>query len=171
VTLEKQNQVFLEWAGTYDSLLWKIARLHAPFGEHEELHQDLLIALWKAAPLYREQAKPSTFIYRLALNRAMNWTRDRRGYWRRHVPLEETPARVSTGDREERVEALYKALGALPQADRSLALLYLEDLGYREIADILGITENNVGVKLNRLKKRLTELLQLEPIESGDRSK
>ena len=163
----EQNARFVEWARTYEAILWKIARSYAPAGEHEALHQDLLIALWHAAPLYRDEAKPSTFIYRVALNSALNWSRSRTRYGQRHVTLDEksaqAPARESgAGERERQVEQLYAALAALSEADRSIALLYLDELSYREIADVLGITESNVGVRLNRVKKRLMEHLQKE---------
>ena len=164
---QEQNARFVEWARSYDAVLWKIARLYAPVGEHEALHQDLLIALWHAAPLYRAQAKPSTFIYRVALNSAMNWSRSRTRDRRRHVALDEKSAQAPSKDnesdeRERQVEQLYAALATLSEADRSIALLYLDELSYREIADVLGITESNVGVRLNRVKKRLMERLRKE---------
>lgn len=157
-----QNEVFLAWIREYDAILWKVARSYAPFGEHEELHQDLLISLWRAAPLYRDQSKPSTFIYRVALNGALNWTRNRQRHQQRHVALDEShrPAAPISGERERRVEQLYAALAMLAGADRSLALLYLDALSYREMAEVLGITESNVGVKVNRMKKRLAEALR-----------
>lgn len=163
----EQNVRFAEWARTYDAILWKIARSYAPAGEHEALHQDLLIALWRAAPLYRDEAKPSTFIYRVALNSAMNWSRGETRRRQRHVPLDEKSVREPTvesgaGEHERQVEQLYAALAALTESERSIALLYLDELSYREIAEVLGITESNVGVRLNRVKKRLMELLQKE---------
>lgn len=163
----EQNARFVEWARTYDAVLWKIARSYAPAGEHGALHQDLLIALWHAAPLYRDEAKPSTFIYRVALNCALNWSRSRTRYGQRHVALDEKSAQAraaegGAGERERQVEQLYAALTTLSEADRSIALLYLDELSYREIADVLGITESNVGVRLNRVKRRLMERLQKE---------
>ncbi len=166
---KEQNDRFLEWILSYDAILWKIARTYASFGERQDLHQDLLIALWHAVPLYRDQAKPSTFIYRVALNCALNWTRNRQRYLRRHIELDETARSLpatpnarpdSLGDQDRRVEQLYAALATFPEADRSLVLLYLDDLSYCEIAEVLGITETNVGVKLSRAKKRLAEQLR-----------
>ena len=61
-----------------------------------------------------------------------------------------------------RIERLHAAIRRLPKADASLVLLYLDDLSYREIAEILGISEVNVGVKLNRAKKALAELMKEE---------
>lgn len=164
---EQHNERFLEWVDSYDAILWKIARAYAPSGEQDALHQDLLIALWHAAPLYRDQAKPSTFIYRVALNSALNWTRTRTRHQRRHVELDENATQLAApssvaNEQEQRIAELYAALTTLPEADRSLALLYLDNFSYQEIAAVLGITESNVGVKLNRLKKRLAEKLSKE---------
>ena len=58
------------------------------------------------------------------------------------------------------VEQLYSAIHQLPKADAALVLLYLDELSYREMADVLGISESNVGVKLNRAKKALSELMK-----------
>ncbi len=154
---QRQNEIFLEWIQLHDAIPRKISRVYAPSGHHAELYQDLLIAIWRAVPLYRGEAKPSTFLYRVALNCAMSWTRNHRVYRERHAELNnKMPAAPPS---EPRIAQLYAALGELSEADRSLALLYLDDLSYREIADVLGITENNVGVRLNRIKKRLEKTI------------
>ena len=61
------------------------------------------------------------------------------------------------------VEQLYRAINQLPKADAALVLLYLDELSYREMAEVLGISESNVGVKLNRAKKALTALMNGRP--------
>ena len=63
----------------------------------------------------------------------------------------------------EAIGQLYQAIQKLPKTDAALVLLHLEELSYREMADVLGITENNVGVKLNRARKALAELLKEDP--------
>ena len=63
----------------------------------------------------------------------------------------------------ETVEQLYQAIHQLPKADAALVLLYLDELSYREMAEVLGISESNVGVKLNRAKKALSALMNGEP--------
>lgn len=163
-----QNETFLAWIEAHGAVLRKVARAYAVPGEHAGLHQELLIAVWRAVPLFRGHAKPSTFIYRVALNRAMSWSRDEQTYRRRYVELEEkvaAAAPVEADDRaatHQRVEQLYAALAELPEADRSLALMYLDDLSYREMAEVLGISESNAGVRLTRIRKRLTEQLRKE---------
>ena len=61
------------------------------------------------------------------------------------------------------MEQLYAAIHQLPKADAALVLLYLDDLSYREMAEVLGISESNVGVKLNRAKKALSDLMNGTP--------
>ena len=66
---------------------------------------------------------------------------------------------------QEIVEQLYNAIHQLPKTDAALVLLYLDELSYREMAEVLGISESNVGVKLNRAKKALTALMNGQPHE------
>ena len=103
-----------------------------------------------------------TWIYRVALNTALAWHRKGR-HQRRFRPLLET-ADVPQDNREqvhdqERIDRLYVAIRQLPKADAALVLLYLEDLSYREMAEVLGISETNVGVKLSHARRVLAELI------------
>jgi len=163
VTHSQQERLFIDWVRQYDAVLWRIARTYAPWGEHLDLHQDLLIALWHALPLYRDQASPSTFLYRVGLNCALNWVRERTRYRARHTDLTKVHTREQPPGESDRVKQLYAALNRMSEADRTLALLYLDDLSYREIGEILGLTETNVGAKLTRLRRRLTDELNKEP--------
>jgi len=61
---------------------------------------------------------------------------------------------------EELVQQLYVAIRQLPKLDASLALMHLDGLSYREMSEVLGITESHVGVKLNRIRKKLAEMLK-----------
>ena len=65
-------------------------------------------------------------------------------------------------EQRETVERLYAAIRKLPKADAALVLLYLDDLSYQQMAEVLGISESNVGVKLNRAKKALAEMMNEE---------
>ncbi len=143
---------FEAWLQQHGAILHKIARSYASPTDREDLHQDLLIALWDSLPFYRSESKPSTFIYRVALNRALNWTRTRRPY----VELPDLPAPVPNHDR---LDQLYAAIAQLPELDRSLILLQLDGLTYAEIAQVLGLSETNIGARLTRLRQRLKEIL------------
>jgi RNA polymerase sigma-70 factor (ECF subfamily) len=77
-----------------------------------------------------------------------------------------TPDTIDSAEQAQQreiVEQLYAAIHQLPKADAALVLLYLDELSYREMADVLGISESNVGVKLNRAKKALSDLMNGTP--------
>jgi RNA polymerase sigma-70 factor (ECF subfamily) len=96
----------------------------------------------------------------------MNWQRKDKPRRSRQQPLLEVQAVVTEGcdsaeqaQQRETVEQLYRAIHQLPKTDAALVLLYLDELSYREMAEVLGVSESNVGVKLNRAKKALSELM------------
>ena len=157
MTWDDRQRRFIEWAEAYDSLLWKVARSFATGADQDDLHQELLLALWQAIPAFRGDAKGSTFVYRVAYNYALMRNRKRRPI---EVALEKAPERATpegSADEEARLELMYRHIRALPEVDRTLVLLYLDELPYKEMAEVLGITESNVGVRLNRVKKQLAE--------------
>jgi RNA polymerase sigma-70 factor (ECF subfamily) len=95
----------------------------------------------------------------VALSCALNWKRSRRRYWQRldqyGTMLPEWPATGPARDRE-RLNWLYARIHELPPVDRSLILLSLDRLSYGEIAEVTGLSESNVGVRLHRIKQQLT---------------
>lgn len=146
----------------------KVARAYTLTGDEcQDLAQEILLQAWRSLPSFQGKASPATWFYRVALHTAMNWHRKDRPRRSKQQPLLEvqdiaTPGGDSTVEAQQRetVEQLYAAIQQLPKADAALVLLYLEQLSYREIADVLGISENHVGVKLNRAKKALGELMK-----------
>jgi RNA polymerase sigma-70 factor (ECF subfamily) len=158
VTWPEQQRRFAEWAEAYDGILWKTARSFAEGADQDDLHQELLLAMWKAIPLFRGESNASTFVYRVSYNHAIVWSRKRK---RDEIPLNNTPHPITLpADGESRVEWLYRQIRSLPLLDRTLILLYLDEVSYREMADILGLSESNVGVRLNRVKKQLAERMK-----------
>ena len=155
MTWQEQQRRFTEWAAAYDNILWKVARSFAIAADQDDLHQELLFALWQAIPAFRGDAKESTFAYRVAYNHALAWNRKRRP---REVPMDAASLQTASqpaSEMERRIEQLYAQIRILPALDRALVLLYLDELSYREMAEVLGLTESNIGVRLNRVKKQL----------------
>ncbi len=139
----------------------KIARSFVEVADDQrDLLQEMQVQLWRSVSQFAGQAKPSTWIYRVCLNTALTW---RRSETRRRHLLASVDARDLAPGRTEstdpRLEELYGAIRDLRAADRALVLLYLDDRSYREIAEILGITETNTGVRLQRVKRVLAERL------------
>jgi RNA polymerase sigma-70 factor, ECF subfamily len=163
----RRESLFRQWLDEHQPILLKVARAYADSREdQDDVVQEMLLQLWRSIPSYQGNAKPSTWIYRVALNTSIAWKRSetrRRHRQRVLADADCLPDRRSDQcDAEENhaaVERLYIAIRQLAAVDRSLVLLHLDGLSYREMSEILGITESNVGVKLNRIKKQLLELL------------
>jgi RNA polymerase sigma-70 factor, ECF subfamily len=104
------------------------------------------------------------------LHTAMNWHRKEKPRQSRQHPLLDVQAVATDGvdsaeqaQHRETVEQLYKAIHQLPKTDAAMVLLYLDNLSYREMSEVLGVSESNVGVKLNRARKALSALMNGKP--------
>ena len=125
------------------------------------MFQEIVIQLWRSYPLFRGEAKFSTWLYRIALNTAIS---DLRRQKRRPRPVDTShlPAELQdiqyAREQEEQFQQLYTAIGQLTEVEKALVMLYLEDKPYEEMEDILGINQNNLRVKMNRIKEKLRKL-------------
>lgn len=163
---DEQKRIFEQWVGEHAAVLHHVANGFAEGADRHDLMQEMLLGLWRAVPAYRGGAQASTFIYRVAHNTALTWKRSERNYRQRVNRFEAdvlrvTQAEPATAAREhETLELLYAHLRRLPPVDRSLVLLYLDGVSYADMAGIHGLTESNVGVRLNRAKQKLTDAMQ-----------
>jgi RNA polymerase sigma-70 factor, ECF subfamily len=153
---------FRQWLGEHTGLLVKVVRSFAEGpADQDDLFQEILLQVWLSLPNFREDSKPTTWLYRVALNTALAWKRNEKKRSRRQgspslSDIAAPSVASAEADRNDRlVDQLYAAIRALPPAKRALVVLYLDGFSYREIADVVGISENNVGVTLNRIKKEL----------------
>jgi RNA polymerase sigma factor (sigma-70 family) len=134
----------------------------------EELSQDIALAIWQALPHFRGQCSERTFIFRIAHNRGLSHV------WKRkpshqslddlpehHHPLDPRPHPEEQTAQQDRRARLMSAIHSLPVMHRQTILLMPEDLSHAEIAEILGITEINVAVRLNRARQALKEALEV----------
>ena len=156
-----RQQVFDEWTRAHRGLLLKVVRMYAFSPEDQaDLFQEISIQLWRSVPNHRGESAETTWIYRVALYTALGWTRKERPHRVDHVSLDEVgPAlRAIPEHQDDRVDWLYERITELHEADRSLMLLLLEGFSYRGMAEILGISESNVGVKISRIKRRFATL-------------
>jgi RNA polymerase sigma-70 factor (ECF subfamily) len=131
--------------------------------DRDDLMQEIATQLWRAWPGYDPQRPAATWMYRIALNVAISYVRGRtRGV--QPEPFGDHHGEVAdphAHDHEARqqVDLLHRFIHAQPPLDRALLLLYLEDRSYREMADVLGLSETNVATKISRLKQRLRQEL------------
>ncbi len=133
----------------------------------EDLLQEILLAIWKALPGFRGDCSEKTFAFRVAHNRCLThvWRRGKAAESEAELPEvpdpRKNPETMAIDNR--RREILLAAIRALPMNYRQAITLALEDLTPSEIAAVLGVTENNVAVRLNRARKALRRLLEDRP--------
>ena len=159
---QRSDTVFLGWLDRHGSIVLKVARAYTrTAADCQDLAQDILLQLWRSAPRFRGEAGEATWVYRVALNTALGWRRKEGRRRARQRPLLDVEGsdRAQDPAQREAVERLYAAVRRLPPPDAALILLYLDDLSYRQMAEVLGTSEGNVGVRLNRAKKALAEFL------------
>lgn len=128
--------------------------------DREDLFQDIVLQLWRSYPSFQKGSKLSTWMYRVALNTAV--TRVRKEARREKFAELGTAAftvPALEGDNDENLLLMHQGIKQLSQVDQALTLLYLEECSYREIAEIMGLSESNVGFKLNKIKTRLRTLV------------
>lgn len=152
-----QKDIFESWLANYKALIFKIVRAYAVTAtDREDLFQEIAIQVWHSIPSFRQEASVTTWLYRISLNTAIKWIKKERKHHQvetiDHVQniLQEQAHLI-----DDRLAWLYEEIHKLDEIDRSITLLLLDDFSYKEIAGILGITESNVGVKINRIKKYL----------------
>ena len=168
MTAQEQETLFRRWLKEHLGLMLKVVHgcATAP-PDQDDLFQDILLQLWSSIPSFRGEAKETTWIYRVAFNTALAWRRGERRRREKHetfVKLDTSPqaqpSHVDSLAEKEMVERLYAAVRQLPKVDASLALMHLDGLSYQEMAEVLGISENYIGVKLNRIRKQLADQLK-----------
>jgi RNA polymerase sigma-70 factor (ECF subfamily) len=157
VSEKEQSDIFQHWLDLHKGLIFKIVRSYADtIMDREDLFQDVALQVWRSVPSFRHESAVTTWIYRVALNTAITWIRHEKKRDRQesielaHHLLDDSNTIV-----DDQLAWLYKEIHQLDKIDRSLALMLLDGLSYLEMAQILGITESNVGVKIHRIKKHL----------------
>lgn len=160
---DERAEIFLKRISENQSIIHKVCNVYCNNQEEKkDLMQEITLQLWKAFPSFREQAKFSTWMYRVAFNTAVTNIRKAK----RH-PLQEAISekefvaeeKEDIPDLDEEINGLYKAIGKLNDIEKGIILLYLEKLSYAEIGETMGLTEKNVSVRIVRIKSKLRKLL------------
>jgi RNA polymerase sigma-70 factor (ECF subfamily) len=168
MTIDEQKAIFQNWLSHHLGLMLNVVRAStAAPQDQDDLFQDVLINLWSSIPNFRGEAKETTWIYRVAFNTAQVWRRGERQRQKKQQRFftdsaVAEPSSVSDGTppKSELIDRLHAAIRQLPKVDSALAIMYLDGVPYKEMSEVLGISENYIGVKLNRIRKCLTDQLQ-----------
>lgn len=122
-----------------------------------DLSQDIFINVWNALPNFRSESSHKTWIYRITVNTCLQHLRKSKN--RVRVPIEHAGAVSEPGNDDERASNLMRAIGQLDNVDRLIIMMVLDELEYEEIARVMGISENNLRVKIHRIKTKLKTLM------------
>ena len=168
---EMKSQKELQFEGLYQSHKDKVYRLCLGFVREKELANDLfqeiLIKIWRHLDSFKGESEISTWIFRIAYNTALTYSSRKKKKDEKQTEMSENLDLSEPEDygqeQEIRIQMLYDAISELPELDRVIATLFLENTPYKVIAEISGISENYVAVKVNRIKTVLTQKLNPQP--------
>ena len=156
---DERDRIFSDWLAGHKGILFKVVHAYAiEHADRQDLFQEVVIQVWRSVDAFRGDSSVPTWMYRVALNTAIAWSRKEGRHQRGKEPFEGVEGLLTTSSsdgRDPRVEWLYRQIAQRKEVDRSVALLLLDGFSYKEIASIVGLTESNVGVKINRIKSAL----------------
>ena len=150
---------FIQSITQHQNIVHKVCNLYMKNEQDKkDLFQEIVLSAWKGFANFKGDAKFSTWLYRVALNTAITFFRKEKkqlktvydDYYPDALPDTQLPE-------NEQLTAMHKAIAELSAIDKALVMLYLEDYSYNDISDIMGISANNVAVKMNRIKTKLKE--------------
>ncbi len=164
MTDAERNRIFESWIEAHKAILFKVARAYgSTHSDRDDLFQEIALQVWHSVAAFRGDSAIATWIYRVALNTALAWSRKERKHGRGRQDFDAATALlVAPPERDPRIEWIYRQIAELDEVNRSLALLMLDGFSYRDMSQILGLGESNVGVRINRIKAALAARLAKE---------
>ena len=151
---------FIESIALHQNIIHKVCNLYMNNEQDKkDLFQEVVLNAWKGFQNFKGDAKFSTWLYRVALNTAITFYRKEKNQLKTSVFNEAyTNSFIdSPAAEDEQINAMYRSISELSDVDKALVMLYLEDYPYHDIGEIMGISANNVAVKMSRIKTRLKE--------------
>ena len=147
----------------FAAIIIKICRAYTNTQEdYEDYYQEVCLQIWKSKGKFRGDSKWSTWIYRLTLNICLTLIKKKknnRQHYTSEYEIRDDGVEENRSFSDESLNQLYAAIKKLSELDRAVILLYLEEKRNKEIAEIIGTSANNIGVRINRIKERLKTLL------------
>ncbi len=157
---------FLKIVEKNQGIIHKVCNVYCDSEEDkQDLFQEIVAQLWKSYPSFRKESKFSTWMYRVALNTAITtFKKSKRRPDQDSLTYDNFQLKDDSYDAglEDNIKLLHKAIKKLSGVEKSIILLFLEGKKYEEIAEITGITQNYVRVKMNRIKKKLKSYMNIE---------
>jgi RNA polymerase sigma factor (sigma-70 family) len=155
---------FVEMINIHRRIIYKVCNLYCHDEEDKkDLFQEIVLQLWKAFPSFRNEALNTSWMYRVALNTAIsNFRKESKKPDRKAITDNEfqIPDLNFYADENENLQSLRQAIEQLSEIEKAIIMLYLDEKNYEEIAEIIGISLSNVGVRLNRIKTKLEKIIK-----------
>ena len=149
---------FINTVEQHQQILFKVCNMYMDTkADREDLFQEILLNAWKGSKNFKGDSKFSTWLYSVALNTAISFFKKEKKIQLTLDSASITHLHDPSDVQQEQLEAMNKAIAELSAIDKAIVMLYLEDYSYRHVAEIMGITANNVAVKMNRIKTILKE--------------
>ena len=153
------EKAFIELVKQNERLIYKVCSFYVSDEfPMTDLYQEVIYNLWRSFPKFRNESSISTWMYRIALNTCISGIRKELKRPKHISILELEEHLIETESMEENIREMYKLIHQLKTLERAIILLYLEEKSYQEIADITGLTLNNVAIKLKRIKEKLKKM-------------
>ena len=160
MNIQNKNDLFISVIENHKGILYKVANSYCrDIEDRKDLIQEIILQLWKSFDNYNEKFKYSTWIYRISLNVAISFYRKESTRQRISNPLttdifDFTDTEI-VDEKETNLGILNQIISKLNDLNKALMLLYLEEKTYKEISEIIGISETNVATKISRIKDKL----------------
>ena len=152
---------FVDVLNNHRVLIYKVCHLYCDDPEdRKDLFQEIVLQVWKSLGSFRQESTIGTWMYRIALNTAItHFRKEKRLGGKVSLTGIDIPDLNDSNEKEDQLKELFKAIEDLDRIDKSIILLYLEEKNYEEISEITGLTRTNVGVRLNRIKIKLSNTI------------
>jgi RNA polymerase sigma-70 factor (ECF subfamily) len=167
--MKDKEKLFQTIIADYQHMIYRLCCSYIANDQiRKDLYQNILIRIWRGLDSFQNHSSMGTWVYRIAVNTSLDFLRKEIKNRSRSIQMDlenlaisdKSPNQEEELLASEKTEILYRCINRFSFIDKTIISLYLEDLSYREIAQIVGITEKNVGVKISRIKKKLNQCLK-----------
>lgn len=155
---------FIDLIEQHQGIIHKVCRIYSDNNDdYDDLFQEIMMQLWQSITRYSGKSKLTTYMYKIALFTALNKVKKAKN---KALVLADLPDDRTDEPKESAEVILDSIIRHLNEAEKALISLYLDEKDYKEMAEILGITESNVGVRLNRVKEKMRKILKVQDYEA-----
>lgn len=156
---KEQEQRFISLIKEHESLISAICFSYASsVADYEDLRQDALLNIWRGFESFKQQSSLRTWIYRVVINSCVSTVRKAARHKKASVQIESLFELLpdESSEEKERIEHLHGMIARLNAEDKAVIMMWLDDASYEEIASVMGISKNNVAVRLHRIREKLS---------------